>query len=171
MKAPPIAGRARVPPVRPLAPDGERPDDLRREPPHGTLSERPERRPPAVRPVLRGWPHPPGIPPGGRRVRFRDDDVLLDPPRSAPRDPGGADRGPPRVRGPVRDRVLPRVREPRAVREVPPGERARRRGVRVVAGAARAEPPPAPGGPGPVPRRGDGRVRVGARGGDHLRTP
>src|SRR2546422_3614831 len=114
MKATPIAGRARVPPVRPLAPDGERPDDLRREPPHGALSERPERRPPTVRPVLRGWPHPLGFPPGGRRpVRSRrvpraaHRRALGRPPGAAgPRDP----RGPPRDGG---------ARPPRRGRRVP----------------------------------------------------
>src|SRR3989454_7485387 len=259
MKAPPIAGRARLPPAGPLAPHGERPDDLRRELPHGPVPERPERRPPAVRPLVRWRAHPPGIPPGGRRtvrarrgpraargraprgpsgaagprdprepprdggtrpprrgrgvpgtgvgrprpapprvplhgprddlnprppvggrgvlaptgprVRVRDDDVLLDPPRSAPRDPWRADRGPPRVRGPVRDRVLSREREPRAVREVPPGDRAGRGGVRVVAGAGRGEPPPPPRGARGVSPRGGWRACRGARGRGASSTP
>src|SRR5438445_9230487 len=241
MKAPPIAGRARLPPAGPMAPHGERPDDLRRELPYGPVPERPERRPPALRPLVRGRAHPPGIPPGrrrtvrarrglratrwraprgppgaavprdpresprdggarpprrgrdvpgtgvgrpraprprvpvcgprddlrprppvrgrgvrapaGPRVRVRDDDVLLDPPRRAPRDPRRADRGPPRLRRAVRDRVRPRSGEPRAVREVPPGDRARRGGVHIVAVAALPGPPPARGGPAPCRER------------------
>src|SRR5207245_8421589 len=89
-------------------------DDLRRELPHGPVPERPERRPPAVRPVLRGRAHPPRVPPGGRRpVRTRGG------PRAARR---RAPRGPPGAAGPRDPREPPRdggARPPRRGRGVP----------------------------------------------------
>src|SRR2546422_204010 len=99
MKPPAFAGRARHPPGGAVAPDGERPDDLRGELPHGAVPERPERRPPAVRPVLRRRAHPPRVPPGDRRpVRPRRG------PRAARR---RAPRGPPRAASPRGPREPP----------------------------------------------------------------
>src|SRR2546426_6724649 len=199
--------RAGVDAARPLDSHGERPHDLGGDLPHRPLSERPERRPAAVRPDLRGRAHPPRVPPSRRRavrarrrlrpagrrspcghpgaagprgprepprdggarpsdrrgtvqgpgvggprspppclsvrgprddlrsrppvrgrggrapedagVGVRHDDVLLDPPRSAARNPRRVHRRPPRVRRAIRGRIRPRIGEPRALLEVP----------------------------------------------------